>query len=69
MKKLLKLLAPKVADKVASMEKVKKLHQIFCKYDCTMLEVTSAYVLRNFVGGFPSCSFMLTCLHVMITMK
>lgn len=34
-------LAPKVADKAASMEQVKKLYELFCKSDCTMLEVSS----------------------------
>lgn len=32
-------LAPKVSDKKESMEQVKKLYQLFCDCDCTMLEI------------------------------
>ncbi|KAK1397904.1 Succinate--CoA ligase [ADP-forming] subunit beta, mitochondrial [Heracleum sosnowskyi] len=32
-------LAPKVSDKKESMEQVKKLYQLFCDSDCTMLEI------------------------------
>lgn len=33
-------LAPKVADRSASMEQVKKLYKLFCETDCTLLEVS-----------------------------
>ncbi|KAK6164275.1 hypothetical protein DH2020_001139 [Rehmannia glutinosa] len=32
-------LSPKVADRNASIEQVKKLYELFCKCDCTMLEI------------------------------
>ncbi|URD79510.1 serine threonine-protein phosphatase 2A regulatory subunit B [Musa troglodytarum] len=32
-------LAPKVADRCASIEQVKKLYQLFCECDCTLLEI------------------------------
>ncbi|KAJ8559347.1 hypothetical protein K7X08_003405 [Anisodus acutangulus] len=32
-------LAPKVADRTDSIEQVKKLYQLFCESDCTMLEI------------------------------
>lgn len=32
-------LEPKVADRSASIEQVKKLYELFCKCDCTLLEV------------------------------
>ncbi|XP_047315201.1 succinate--CoA ligase [ADP-forming] subunit beta, mitochondrial [Impatiens glandulifera] len=32
-------LAPKVADRADSIEQVKKLYQLFCSCDCTMLEI------------------------------
>jgi len=32
-------LAPKVADRNASIEQVKKLYELFCACDCTLLEV------------------------------
>lgn len=32
-------LSPKVADRNASIEQVKKLYELFCKCDCTLLEV------------------------------
>ncbi|KAK4407253.1 Succinate--CoA ligase [ADP-forming] subunit beta, mitochondrial [Sesamum angolense] len=32
-------LAPKVADRNASIEQVKKLYELFCKCDCTLLEI------------------------------
>lgn len=32
-------LAPKVADRNASIEQVKKLYNLFCACDCTLLEV------------------------------
>ncbi|XP_010264985.1 PREDICTED: succinate--CoA ligase [ADP-forming] subunit beta, mitochondrial [Nelumbo nucifera] len=32
-------LAPKVADRNASIEQVKKLYQLFCECDCTLLEI------------------------------
>ncbi|KAH0456762.1 hypothetical protein IEQ34_014669 [Dendrobium chrysotoxum] len=32
-------LAPKVADRNASIEQVKKLYELFCKSDCTLLEI------------------------------
>lgn len=34
-------LSPKVADRNASIEQVKKLYELFCKCDCTLLEVTN----------------------------
>lgn len=33
-------LAPKVADRNAAMEQVKKLYKLFCESDCTLLEVS-----------------------------
>lgn len=33
-------LAPKVADRNACIEQVKKLYKLFCECDCTLLEVT-----------------------------
>ena len=33
-------LAPKVADRNASIEQVKKLYKLFCECDCTQLEVS-----------------------------
>ena len=33
-------LAPKVADRNASIEQVKKLYKLFCECDCTLLEVS-----------------------------
>lgn len=33
-------LAPKVADRKDSIEQVKKLYELFCKCDCTLLEVS-----------------------------
>ncbi|RZC73319.1 hypothetical protein C5167_048791 [Papaver somniferum] len=56
MKKLLKLLSPKVADKVASMEKVKKIHEIFCKNDCIMLEFDT---FMDAVTLFPMFSYII----------
>lgn len=32
-------LSPKVADRNASIDQVKKLYELFCKCDCTLLEV------------------------------
>ncbi|XP_073316219.1 succinate--CoA ligase [ADP-forming] subunit beta, mitochondrial-like isoform X1 [Primulina huaijiensis] len=32
-------LSPKVADRTASIEQVKKLYELFCKCDCTLLEI------------------------------
>ncbi|XP_024317867.1 succinate--CoA ligase [ADP-forming] subunit beta, mitochondrial isoform X2 [Brachypodium distachyon] len=32
-------LAPKTADRQASIEQIKKLYELFCKSDCTMLEI------------------------------
>ncbi|XP_075482053.1 succinate--CoA ligase [ADP-forming] subunit beta, mitochondrial-like isoform X1 [Primulina tabacum] len=32
-------LSPKVADRAASIEHVKKLYELFCKCDCTLLEI------------------------------
>jgi succinyl-CoA synthetase beta subunit len=32
-------LAPKGADRGSCIEQVKKLYELFCKSDCTMLEV------------------------------
>lgn len=36
-------LAPKVADRNASIEQVKKLYKLFCECDCTLLEVSAPY--------------------------
>lgn len=33
-------LAPKAADRNDSIEQVKKLYQLFCECDCTLLEVS-----------------------------
>jgi succinyl-CoA synthetase beta subunit len=33
-------LALKGADRESSMEQIKKLYELFCKCDCTLLEVT-----------------------------
>lgn len=32
-------LAPKTADRQSSIEQIKKLYELFCKSDCTLLEV------------------------------
>lgn len=41
-------LSPKVADRNASIEQVKKLYNLFCKFDCTLLEVTNTiYILSE----------------------
>lgn len=37
-------LAPKVADRQDSIEQVKKLYSLFCKCDCTLLEVNISYL-------------------------
>lgn len=36
-------LSPTVADRNASIEQVKKLYELFCKCDCTMLEVSDDF--------------------------
>jgi succinyl-CoA synthetase beta subunit len=36
-------LAPTVADRKDSIEQVKKLYELFCKCDCTMLEVSICF--------------------------
>lgn len=38
-------LSPTVADRNASIEQVKKLYELFCKCDCTLLEVTNMILL------------------------
>lgn len=38
-------LAPKVADIKDAMEQVKKLYELFCKSDCTLLEVSSNFYI------------------------
>ncbi|XP_020580804.1 succinate--CoA ligase [ADP-forming] subunit beta, mitochondrial-like [Phalaenopsis equestris] len=40
-------LAPKVADRNASIEQVKQLYELFCKCDCTLLEVFFLNKLHN----------------------
>lgn len=37
-------LAPKTADRQSSIEQIKKLYELFCKTDCTMLEVLQCEV-------------------------
>ncbi|KAH6768831.1 ATP citrate lyase family protein [Perilla frutescens var. frutescens] len=43
-------LSPKVADRNASIEQVKKLYELFCKCDCTLLEVAAAKADLNYIG-------------------
>lgn len=41
-------LSPTVADRNASIEQVKKLYELFCKCDCTMLEVIDGFFSKSF---------------------
>lgn len=44
-------LAPTVADRKDSIEQVKKLYELFCKCDCTMLEVSICFEIANLHGA------------------
>lgn len=44
-------LAPKVADRNDSIEQVKKLYQLFCESDCTMLEVSIFFICSEAPSG------------------